>query len=73
MEAIILNCVLKELLEQRGKTVYWLMKQTGMSQKSTYDLVNNHTNGIKFDTLEKICLVLECTPNDVLRITRTID
>ena len=29
-------------------------------------LYNGSTTRISFDTLEKICLVLECTPNDIL-------
>lgn len=62
-----MKIILKELLESKNKTVYWLMKETGISQKGIYDLVNNKTDGIKFDTLEKICSVLECEPSDILK------
>ncbi len=64
-----MECILKELLNKKGKSVYWLIREAKISHKAAYDLVNNQTKGIKFDTLEKICLALKCKPNDVLRIT----
>ena len=64
---IDIKVILKEYLNERNKSVYWLMKETGISQKGIYDLVNNKTDGIKFDTLDKICSALDCTPNDLLR------
>ncbi|MFS0553273.1 helix-turn-helix domain-containing protein [Brevibacillus sp. 179-C9.3 HS] len=46
--------------------MYWLIREAKLSHKATYDLVNNQTKGIQFDTLSKICKALDCTPNDVL-------
>ena len=30
------------------------------------DLINNETTGIRFETLERICNILDCTPGDIL-------
>lgn len=56
---------INEILEQQGKTSYWLAKQTGISQNNMLNICNG-TKSIRFDTLEKICKVLECTPNDII-------
>jgi putative transcriptional regulator len=60
--------VLKEYLKQHEKSVYWLRQQTGLSHRGIYDLVNNQTKGIRYDTLEKICKALDCTPNDLFEL-----
>ena len=62
-----MKIILKKYLDSRNITSYWVIKQTGLTKKTFYDLVNNKTDGIKFNTLEKICHVLNCTPNDVVR------
>lgn len=30
-------------------------------------MMNNETTGIKFETIEKLCKILECTPNDLFK------
>ncbi len=54
-----------KLLEQRQKTKYWLYKQMGMSYQNFNRMVNNETKAIKFDNLEAVCQILECTPNEI--------
>ena len=53
------------LLEKQGKTKYWLYMQLGLSYSNFNRLVTNQTTGIKFDNLEALCDILECTPNDL--------
>lgn len=60
---------LKELLEQKGKSVYWLKHETNISHATIYKMVNNETKMISFDNLEKICNALNCTPNDIFEFT----
>lgn len=36
------------------------------SYQALSNLMNNETNGIHFDTLEKICTVLDCEPGDII-------
>ena len=55
-----------EILEERKLTPYWLSKQTGISQNNTLKICNGETATIRFDTIEKICKVLNCTPNDII-------
>ena len=58
-----------ELLEQKGHTKYWLYKQLGMSYQNFNKMVNNETKSIRYENIETICLLLECTPNELFEIT----
>ena len=60
-----MKIVINELLRQKDKTRYWLAKEIGVTYPNIMKLCNNKTESIKFDILEKICVLLECTPNDV--------
>ncbi len=55
-----------ELLEKNGKTKYWLYKQLGMSYQNFNKMVNNETQSIRYENLEAMCVLLNCTPNDLL-------
>lgn len=55
------------LLEKQGKTKYWLWKELGtMSYQNFNKMVNNETKSIRYETLDAICSILDCTPNDIL-------
>ncbi len=54
-----------EMLKAKEKSKYWLYKQMGMSYQNFNRMVNNETKSIKFDNLEALCQILECTPNDL--------
>lgn len=58
-----------ELLEKQGKTRYWLYKQLGMSYQNFSRMVNNQTRSIQYENIETMCRLLECTPNELLKIT----
>ena len=58
-----------ELLEQQGKTKYWLYKQLGMSYQNFNKMINNETRSIQYENIETMCLLLHCTPNDLLIIS----
>ena len=57
------------LLEEQGKTKYWLYKQLGMSYQNFSKMVNNETKSIRYENLEALCLLLDCTPNELLIFT----
>jgi len=57
-----------ELLEKRGRTFYWLAKETGISHTTLWRLKKAKAYGITLDTLEKICNALSCQPGDILRL-----
>jgi putative transcriptional regulator len=56
------------LLEERGRTFYWLAKETGISHSTLWRLKKGKSVGINFATLEQICRALSCQPGDVLRL-----
>ena len=58
-----------ELLEKKGKTKYWLYKQLGMSYQNFNKMINNQTISIQYENIEAMCLLLECTPNELFEIT----
>ena len=57
-----------ELLVERGRTFYWLAKETGISHTTLWRLKKGRAVGINFPTLELICRTLSCQPGDVLRL-----
>ena len=58
-----------DLLEKNGKTKYWLYKQLGMSYQNFNKMINNQTKSIRYENIETICLLLNCSPNDLFKIT----
>jgi putative transcriptional regulator len=59
-----------ELLKERGRSFYWLAKETGVSHTTLWRLKKDKAQGITFNTLEKICQTLKCHPGDVLKVGR---
>lgn len=45
-----------------------LSRQTGITQKQLSALETGKTKGITFETLAKLCLFFDCTPNEVLQL-----
>lgn len=58
-----------ELLKKNGKTKYWLYKQLGMSYQNFNKMVNNETKSIRYENIETLCLLFNCTPNELFEIT----
>ncbi|MBQ2816197.1 MAG: helix-turn-helix transcriptional regulator [Clostridia bacterium] len=58
-----------ELLEKSGKTKYWLYMQLGMSYQNFSRMVNNQTKSIRYENIEALCQIFNCTPNDLFEIT----
>ena len=56
------------ILEEQGKTKYWLYKQLGMSYQNFSKMVNNETKSIRYENIETMCLLLNCTPKDLFVI-----
>ena len=58
-----------ETMQRKGVSQYRLLK-AGIDNKTLDTLKKG--NNITLLTLEKICSILECTPNDVVRFVDTI-
>ena len=57
---------LTEMLEERGQTVYWLWKQTGIRYATVWQMGKGEIVRLNLDVLDRICDVLECQPGDLL-------
>ena len=55
-----------EILKEKKKTKYWFIKNMEGGYQSLSHLMENTTPGIKFETLEKMCKILECEPGDII-------
>lgn len=56
----------KEILKEQKKSKYWFVKQMESGYQSLSHMMNNETTGIRFDTLEKMCDVLNCEIGDII-------
>ena len=50
---------IKKILEEKGKSNYWLSQQLGMCYRNYHNIVTNQTSAIRFETLEKLCEILD--------------
>ncbi|HEX8180574.1 MAG TPA: helix-turn-helix transcriptional regulator [Pyrinomonadaceae bacterium] len=58
---------LKQVLEARGRSRYWLEKETGIHFNTLARIEQaEHTNRIELRVLNEICRALECQPGDLL-------
>ena len=58
-----------KLLEEKGKTRYWLYKQLGMSYQNFNKMINNQTKSIQYENIDAMGQLFECTPNELLIFT----
>lgn len=68
MNSDVIQTRIAELLLERGKSLYWLAKETGIAYPTLWRLRDSKTESIAFRVLEGICLALGCNPGDVLVI-----
>ena len=53
------------LFAQRGLRVADAERESGVNRTTLYRLYNNESSRIDFETLEKLCLFLDCEPKDI--------
>lgn len=54
-----------EILQEQGRSKYWLYKRMEMSYQNFNKMVNNETSSIHFDNLEKLSDLLNCSIDDL--------
>jgi putative transcriptional regulator len=64
--AFMIRLQLNELLEQRGQTIYWLWKQTGIRYATIWQMGKGKVERLNLDVLDRVCEALECQPGDLL-------
>lgn len=61
---------IKQILQNKDKTAYWLAKKTGISPNNIGKICNGETKNIRLDTMEKLCKALECEIEDLFLFTK---
>ncbi|WP_199425733.1 helix-turn-helix domain-containing protein [Thermaerobacillus caldiproteolyticus] len=68
---------LKQLLEEKDKTMYWLSKNTGIRPNTISQWYNNEelsedkkVKEINVKALDKICKALDCKIEDILEYVK---
>lgn len=62
----VIQIKLEQLLKERGKSLYKVAQETGIAYNALSKIKKGDVTDIRLTTLEKLCLSLECTPNDLL-------
>lgn len=57
---------LEGVLARKGMTLGELAEKVGITLTNMSLLKNSKVRGVRFETLSKICEVLECQPGDIL-------
>ena len=65
-----INVTLVVMLAKRKMSVTELSERIGITMANVSILKNGKAKGIKFETLCKICDVLDCQPGDLLEFRR---
>ena len=61
----MLRLRLEKILEEQGHTRYWLYKRMQISYTNFLKIINNETRSIRFDNLEKLSTILNCSIDDL--------
>ena len=61
---IIIN--LDVMMAKRKVSLTELSEKLGITMANVSILKNGHAKGIRFETLNKICEILDCQPGDIL-------
>ena len=68
-----MKVILKEPLEKKGKSQYWLAKETGIAASTLSNMCSNKTTKVDFVVLQKICNALKCDITDILSTAKDDD
>ena len=55
-----------EILEERGRSAYWLANELGLGHGNLYRYRKDQVNAVNLDLLARMCELLECQPGDLL-------
>ncbi|MDM8519196.1 helix-turn-helix transcriptional regulator [Anaerolineales bacterium HSG6] len=59
---------LKELMAEKGLTYRQLSEQSNVSTSVLYKMIQNTGQSVQTDILERLCLALDCTFDDLMKI-----
>ena len=55
-----------EILNEQNHTKYWLYKQMDLSYQNFNRMITNQTSSIRFDNLEKLSQILNCSISELI-------
>jgi len=55
-------------MHEKGITTYALINKHGISSRTINNL--KHNKGITVFTIERLCEILDCTPNDIIEFVK---
>lgn len=58
-----------EILEEQGRTKYWLYKQMELSYQNFNRMVNSETKSIRFENLDALSRILNCPVGELFEQT----
>lgn len=58
---------LNEILEEQERNLNWLSKKCNISYSTLYNFANHKTNAVSYDVLEKICELIDCNVEDIMK------
>lgn len=64
----MIKCHLSRLLGEKRMKISDVSRITGISRQALTDLYYERVKGIRFDTLELLCLGLNCQVEDILEV-----
>ena len=67
---LLIKIKLSEILKEKGKSIYWLADQTGITYPTLHKIATKETQSIKLDVLEKIMIALDVTFDEILEIEK---
>lgn len=57
---------IKQKLNEKNMSRYELAKRIGVTYPTIDKIYKGESTSIKFEILQELCKVLDCTPNDIL-------
>ena len=59
-----------DILKEQGKSKYWLYKRMDLTYQNFSKMINNKTRSIKYDNIEKMMTLLDCSIEELFEITK---
>lgn len=58
-----------DILQERGLTKYWLWKRMDMSYDNFNHMVQNETQSIRYEIIDRLICILDCPIEDLFEVT----
>ena len=62
----VIKIRLNEILEERGRTLYWLSQETGIRYATLWHMSRDEVSLLNLKTLDAVCTTLNVKPGDLL-------